>query len=128
MYQCNHEGSSGIWTSAVDSLRKRIETQNTDPNISTLFVDALLYIARKGNDLPQCSNLTLNCDILRLGWPSIILGFITKSLVRTQQTYFTHIGSKQQDSNGPSRSSHKSGNLFTSIGSTTLHSSTQEKR
>ena len=38
--------------------------------------------------------LAIQSDILRIDWPSIVLGFISKSLACTQQKYFTHIGSK----------------------------------
>ena len=69
--------------------------QNIDPNIMTIFADALLYISVQENDLPKCPNVDLHSDILHIGSPSIILGYITKPLTPAQQTYFTHIGSKK---------------------------------
>ena len=95
MYQCIHEGSRGRWTASVEVLRKWLETRNIDPKISALFVDALLYIAGEVNFLPQCPKLALHSEILRIGWPSIILGLIPKSFACTQQNYFTHTGSKK---------------------------------
>ena len=94
MYQYTHEGSHGRWTASVYALRKWLETWNTDPDITTLFTGALLYITGKVNYLPQCPNLSLHSEIICIGWLSMILGFIQKSLTRTQQTYFTHIGIK----------------------------------
>ena len=64
------------------------------PQNLEFFMNALLYITGEKNNLPQCSNLTLHSDIHCIDWPSIILGFVPKSLARTQQTYLTHIGSK----------------------------------
>ena len=75
----------------VDALHKWIEDWNTDPDITILLADALLYIVGEKNDLFQCPNLTLHSDILRIGWPSILLSIIYTSLTRTQQTYFKHI-------------------------------------
>ena len=72
-----------------------IEKRNIDLDISTFFVNALPYIAGEVNDLTQCQNLTIQSDILRIGWMSIILGFVTKSLTRIQKMYFTHIGSRK---------------------------------
>ena len=128
MYQFTDKGSRGIRTASVDALRKWPETRNTDPNISFFFFNALLYIAEEGNVQQQFSNLTLHSDILGIGWPSIILGFITKYLARIQQTYFIHIGSKKRDSNGPSNSLHKYENSFTENGSTAVNSSTQDNK
>ena len=91
LYQCTHEGRSGIWTASVDTLSKWLEAWNTDSEIAIILVDTLLCISRERNDLPQCPNLTLHSDILRIGWLSIILGFIPTSLTHTQQTYLTHI-------------------------------------
>ena len=62
-----HKGISGRWTASVDALKKWLETQNTDPDIATLFVDEILYIVGEGNDLPQCTNTTLHSDILPIG-------------------------------------------------------------
>ena len=92
--QCIHEGSRVIWTESVENPQKWLETRNTDSNITPIFVNTLLYISGEGNALTQCTNLALHSDILCIGWPSIILVFIPKYLARTQQTYFTHIGSK----------------------------------
>ena len=39
--------------------------------------------------------MDLNSDILHIEWLSIVLGFIPKSITHTQQTHFTHIGSKR---------------------------------
>ena len=78
---------------SVDTLWKWLENQNTDPKILT-FSWTRFYTSQEKNNLPQCSNLTLHSDIHCIDWPSIILGFIPKSLARTQQTYLTHIGSK----------------------------------
>ena len=72
-----------------------IEKRNIDLDISTFFVNALPYIAGEVNGLTQCQNLTIQSGILRIGWLSIILGYVPKSLTRTQQMYFTHIGSKK---------------------------------
>ena len=79
---------------SVDALQKCLEKHNTDPDITNLFADLLLYIAGEVNDLPQCPNLALHSNLLFIGWPYIILGFIHKSLAHTQQKYFTHMGSK----------------------------------
>ena len=57
-----------------------------------------------------------------------ILGFIPRYLALTQQAYLTHIGSKKSDSNGPTNSSHESRNSFTANVSTTVNSSSKEKR
>ena len=128
LYQCTQEGSCGRWTALVDTFQKFLDKQNKDTNISTFFVNARLYIVGELNGLPQFPNLTLHSEILHIGWSSIALGFIPKSLACTQQTYFTHIGSKKRDSIGPANSSHKYRNSFTSNGSTAVNSSTQEKR
>ena len=122
MYQCTHKVSRGRWTALVDAFQKWLEKRKTVLNISTFFLNVLLYLVGEVNDLPQFPNLTIHSDILHIGWPSIILGFITKSLACTQQTYFTHIGSKKRDSNGPANSSHKYGNSFMENGSTAVNS------
>ena len=127
MYLWTHKGSRGRWTSAVDALRKCLKDWNTVPDITIILVDALLYIAGERNDLPQRPSLTLQSDIHHIGWPSIILGFISTSLAHTQQTHFTHKGSKKWDSNGPANSLKKSGNLSKANGSTTVNSRMQEK-
>ena len=92
MYQFTHGGSRYRWTAPVDALRKWLEMWNTDPDISTIFVDTLIYITGEGIDLPQHPNLTIHSDIICIGSPSMILCFISKSLAHTKQTYFTHIG------------------------------------
>ena len=94
-YQCSHKIIHGIWTASVDQLCKYIEARNTDPDIKIILVDTLLYIVGERNDLPQSSNLTLHSKIICIGWTYIHLGFIPKSLACTQQTYFTHIGSRK---------------------------------
>ena len=94
IYQWTHEGIIVRRTASVYTFKKWLETRNTDPDISTIFVSALLYIAGEINDLPQCPNLALHYDILHIVCPYILLGFIPKSLALTQQTYFTHIGRK----------------------------------
>ena len=60
-----------------------------------ILADTHLYITGERNSLPQCPNLTLHPDILRIDWPYMILSIIPTSLARTQKTYFTHIGSKK---------------------------------
>ena len=70
LYHCTHEGSHGRCTASIDDLGKWLETRNTDPDIITIFADALLYIAVEGNDLPQCPNVGLHYDILQIGWTS----------------------------------------------------------
>ena len=65
------------------------------PRYRDFLADTLLYITEEINDLPLCTNITLNSDILHIHWPSIILGFIPTSLACTQQTYFNHIGIKK---------------------------------
>ena len=97
MYQCTHKRSCRRWTASVDELWKWIESRNMDPDIAIISAGVLLYISGEINDLPQCPNLTLHSDILRIGCPSIILGLIPKSLARTQQMYFNHIRSKKWD-------------------------------
>ena len=67
IYQCTHKGICDISTASVDTLHKWLDKQNTDPNINTLFKNTLVYIAEEGNDLPQCPNLALHYDILRIG-------------------------------------------------------------
>ena len=106
LYQCNHEGGRGRQTASVDALQKWLEARNIDPDISIIFVNKLLYITEGRNDLPQCTNQALHSEILCIVWPSIILGFIPTSLALTQQTYFTHKGSKKMKTNGPANSSH----------------------
>ena len=69
--------------------------RNTDPDILTLFVNALLYITGEENDLPQCPKLTIHSDILPIGWLYIILGFIPKYLTHTYHTYLNNTGSKK---------------------------------
>ena len=95
LYQCNHEISHGTYKASVDSLWKWLKTQNTDPNITTIFVDALLYISGEGNELPQCPNVDIYSEIPHIGCLSIILSFISKSLTCTQQKYSSHIGIKR---------------------------------
>ena len=95
LYQCNHYGIRVRWTASVDALRKWLEARKRDPDIAIILVDTILYIIGEINNLPQCPNITLHSDILHILRPSIILGFIPTFLARTQQTYFTHIGSKQ---------------------------------
>ena len=104
MYQFIHEGIRNRCTASVDTLYKWTESHKTDPNIAIILVDACLYIAGERNDLPQFPNLTVHSDTLRIGCPSIIVGFIPASLAYTQQNYFTQIGSKKRDSNGPANS------------------------
>ena len=65
-----------------------------DPNIVIILADALLYITVEINELPQCPNINLHLDIIRISLPSIILGFIHTPLEHTQQTHFIHIGKK----------------------------------
>ena len=60
-----------------------------------ILSDTIFYISGERNDLSQCPNLTLHSDILRISWPYIFFGFIPASLARTQQTYFTHIGTEE---------------------------------
>ena len=55
LYQFTYKGSCDIWTVSVDILRKWSKAQNTDPNISIILVDTLLYIVVEINDLPQFS-------------------------------------------------------------------------
>ena len=93
-YQCTHEGSRGICTAPADTLEKWLYMQNTDPDITTLFTNSLLYITGEVNDLPQFPNSALHFDIIRIIWPSIILDLIPNSLALTQQTYLTHTGIK----------------------------------
>ena len=88
MYRCTHEGSHVRWTASVHALKTCPETRNTDPEITNIFADKLLYILEEGNELPQRPNLSLHSDILHIGWPYIILCFITKSLSSTQQTHY----------------------------------------
>ena len=45
IYQCTHNGSRGVCTASVYALRKWLETRKMDLDISTIFVNALLYIA-----------------------------------------------------------------------------------
>ena len=66
------------------------------PTKLLFFSNALLYIAGERNYLTQFPNVALHSDILRIGWPCIILFFIPKSLTHTQQTTFIHIGSKRR--------------------------------
>ena len=113
IYQCIHKIIRNRWTLLVDALHKWIKVRNTDPDISILLADTLLYIVGKINDLPQCPNLILHPAILYIGWLSIILGIIPKSLALTQQTYFNHIRSKKRDLNEPVSSSYKSGESST---------------
>ena len=58
----------------MDKVSWRIAemARNTDPDIMILLVEALLYIRGERNDLPQCLNINLHLDILRISWPSII--------------------------------------------------------
>ena len=98
-----HEGSRGRWTASVDALWKWLEAWNTDPDIAILLADTLLYVTGERNNLPKFPNLTLHSDILCIRWSSIILGIITTSLARTQQTYFTHTGSKKTGLKGASQ-------------------------
>ena len=70
------------------------------PRHLDFFISALLNITEEENDLTQFLNQTLHSDILRIGWPSIILSFISKYLARTQQTYLTHIGSNNGTQTG----------------------------
>ena len=107
IYQCNHEGSRSRWTASADALRKFLGAWNTDPYISILLVDSILYIVGKINYLPQFTNINIHSGILRIVWPSKILGFIPTSLARTEQIYFTHIGIKKWYQNWPANSSHK---------------------
>ena len=95
VYQCTHKLSRGRWIVSVDALRKWNEARNTNPDIVILLAKKRLYIVGERNDLPQCLNLTLNSDILYIVWLSIILGVIPTSLVRTKQTYLTHIRSQK---------------------------------
>ena len=127
MYQCTHGGSRGRRTESVDALRKGIEAWNMDPDIEIILVDTLLYITGERHYLPHFTNITLHSDILCIGWMSIILIFIPTSLVRTQQTYFIHIGRNKWDSYGSANSSQKYGNLSTSNGSTAENSCMQEE-
>ena len=83
IYQCTREGSRYRRTASVNALRKWLKACNMDPDIVILLDGALLYIAGEINDLPQYPNLTLHLDILHIGWSSIILGIIPKSLART---------------------------------------------
>ena len=93
--QCTHKVSRGRCTASVYIFWKWLETRNMDPDISTHFINVLIYIAGEGNDLPQCLNLNPHSNILHTVWTSITLRFILKSLALTQQTHFTHIGSKK---------------------------------
>ena len=97
LYQLTQEEIHGIWTASVYALQKWLKARNMDPDIAILLVNTLLYIIGERNDLPQCLNITLHSDILCINWSSIFLGFITTSLARTQQTYLTHIRSKEWD-------------------------------
>ena len=63
-----------------------------NPEINTIFSNTILYIKGEVYHLTQCPNLAFNSDILRIGSPSILLGFNFKSLTRAQQVYFTHKG------------------------------------
>ena len=93
-YQCTHEVSRGRCTASVDTFRKWLGKLNKDSNITTLFIDSLLYIAGEWNYPPQCTNLSLHYDIRCIGWPYILIGLIPRSFAPAQQNYFTHIGSK----------------------------------
>ena len=77
LYQWTHNVNRGRWTASVDTLHKWLEARNTDPDIAIHF-----YI-------------TLHSEVLRIAWPSIILGLIPTYLTGTQQTYFNHIGSRK---------------------------------
>ena len=76
--------------SASRHISEMVRNTTYEPLHVYFFTNSLLYIARKGNGLPQCPNLSFQYDILRIGWPSIIIGFIRKSLAHTQQT-ISHI-------------------------------------
>ena len=65
------------------------------PRHCDYFSQQFIYISGKKIDLSQRPNLTIHSDILRISWLSMILGIIPTSLALTQQTYFTHIGSKK---------------------------------
>ena len=95
LYQCTHEESCGRQTVSVYALQKWLESWNTYPYIAIILSNTLLYITGEKNDFPQCQNLNLHSDILRIGWPYIIIGIITTSITRTKKMYFTHIGSKR---------------------------------
>ena len=59
--------------------------------IEYIFVNEILYIKGKGSDLSQCPYLTLKSEILRIGWPSIILGVIpTPYRVYTTNVIHSH--------------------------------------
>ena len=96
MHQCINKRIRSRWTDLVDALRKWIETRNMDPDIAILLSETILYITGERNDLPQCTNINLHSVILCIVCPSITLCEITKCIARTQQTYFTHIGSKKR--------------------------------
>ena len=69
--------SCGTWTASIDVFVEMDRESEHGPRHLDFFVNALLYIAREVNDLPQ------------------ILGFIPKYLALTHQMYLTHIGSKK---------------------------------
>ena len=96
LYQCTHKGSHGRWKASVDALWKWLKAWNRDPKIAIILVDTLSYISGERNDLSQFPNLTLHSDILHIGCPSIILGFILTSISPTQQTYLTHTGNNKR--------------------------------
>ena len=64
LYQCTHKGIRDRWTNSVDTLRKWLEAQNTDPYIAVLLDKSLLYIVGERNDLTQWPSLTVHSDIL----------------------------------------------------------------
>ena len=95
LYQCMNDVSRGTWTASIDAFVEMDRESEHGPRHLYFFVNALLYIAREVNDLPQCPNLNIYYGILSIGWPYTILGFIPKYLALTHQMYLTHIGSKK---------------------------------
>ena len=64
----------------------KLETKNlTEPNITSLFEAALLYLSGQENIIPNCADQYLHSDILQVKFPSIILGLLPVSLIKTHK-------------------------------------------
>ena len=101
---CPHETGVDLRTSLLAELQTWLETEDTQEDIANFLVQGLesWFANPYGDEIPiNCDNVTMPSILgatTKLGWFSLLCGYLRKELVRAQQLHYTYIDSMKSGS------------------------------